>query len=279
MQRGTLTTLHSFNGSDGADSVAAVIQATDGNFYGTTVFGGRNGYGNVFKMDRAATLTTLHDFDGSYGGEPKAQLIQASDGGLYGTTSGEGAYGQGTAFRIDAAGTLTTLHSFNGSDGGMPQAALIQAADGSFYGTSPQGGPNGSGVVFRLAALADLQAGVLANLTTVKSGGTLTYSITVHNDGPGPAANVVVTDSLPEGVTLASIQRGLLACVAATRSTVTCQKEAMAYKEEDTINLTVTVHAAAGSTIRNTVSASSDRLDPNLHNNTTTLTTKVTASK
>jgi uncharacterized repeat protein (TIGR03803 family) len=48
---GTLTTLHSFtSGSDGANPVAGVIQATDGSFYGTTLQGGASGGGTVFRL-------------------------------------------------------------------------------------------------------------------------------------------------------------------------------------------------------------------------------------
>ena len=64
---GTLTTLHSFTGDDGAEPYAGLIQASDGSFYGTTSWGGASGGGTVFKMDAAGTLTTLHSFNGSDG--------------------------------------------------------------------------------------------------------------------------------------------------------------------------------------------------------------------
>ena len=141
---GTLTTLQlqrSFSGgSDGGNPYAGLIQASDGSFYGTTVFGGASGRGTVFKMDSAGTLTTLHSFSlGSDGGGPHAGLIQASDGSFYGTTTQGGAAGAGTVFNVDSASTLTTLYSFSGgSDGGNPYVgSLIQASDGSFSARHP----------------------------------------------------------------------------------------------------------------------------------------------
>ena len=46
--------------SDGTYPTGGLIQASDGNFYGTT-------YVAVFKMDAAGTLTTLHTFAGTDG--------------------------------------------------------------------------------------------------------------------------------------------------------------------------------------------------------------------
>ena len=68
-----LTTLHSFNGVDGANPRASLIQASDGTFYGTTFAGGDFGYGTVFHMETAGTLTTvtkLHSFDLNDGARP-----------------------------------------------------------------------------------------------------------------------------------------------------------------------------------------------------------------
>ena len=58
-----LTTLHSFSGADGAVPIAGLVQASDGNFYGTTAFGGTNSSGGtVFKITPSGTLTTLYSF-------------------------------------------------------------------------------------------------------------------------------------------------------------------------------------------------------------------------
>jgi uncharacterized repeat protein (TIGR03803 family) len=85
-----LTTLYTFcsppydNCPDGAYPIAGLIQATDGNFYGTTNQGGAYGYGTVFKITRSGKLTTLYSFCSQYncpdGANPSGGLIQATDG-------------------------------------------------------------------------------------------------------------------------------------------------------------------------------------------------------
>ena len=150
-----LTTLYSFAGSDGAHPDAGLVQGSDGNFYGTTEFGGaNNGNGTVFKITPSGALTTLYDFAGSDGFEPQAGLVQGSDGNFYGTTTGGGANnGKGTVFKITPSGALTTLYSFAGSDGAFPQAGLVQGSDGNFYGTTAGGGTDFAGTVFRLGVV------------------------------------------------------------------------------------------------------------------------------
>jgi uncharacterized repeat protein (TIGR03803 family) len=151
---GTLTTLHSFDGTDGAYPIAALVQDTDGNFYGTTQKGGAKGDGTVFKVTRSDTLTTLYNFCSESGCKdgalPWAALVQDTDGNFYGTTAGGGAKGDGTVFKVTRSGRLTTLHSFEGTDGQWPTAALVQGTDGNFYGTTPIGGANGDGTVFKV---------------------------------------------------------------------------------------------------------------------------------
>ena len=134
-----LTLLYSFcsqtNCSDGADPFAPLVQAANGNFYGTTFNGGTSGYGTVFAITSAGTLTTLHSFGCSDGAGPVAGLIQAKDGNFYGTTLYGGATGGGAVFEMTAAGTLTTLYSFcsrkNCADGAHPYAGHVQATDGN----------------------------------------------------------------------------------------------------------------------------------------------------
>src|SRR5437773_1023085 len=91
----TFTVLHNFDGTDGGNPEAGLVQATDGNFYGTTFFGGADGQGTVFKITPSGTLTTLYSFCSQSGCadglEPAAALVQATDGNFYGTTIGGGA--------------------------------------------------------------------------------------------------------------------------------------------------------------------------------------------
>jgi uncharacterized repeat protein (TIGR03803 family) len=162
----TFTTLHSFDSSDGAAILAGLVQATDGNLYGTAYEGGANcapdGCGTIFKITPSGTLTTLHSFcsqsnctDGEY---PEAGLIQATNGNFYGTTYQGGTNcapdGCGTIFKITPSGTLTTLYNFCSqsgcSDGYYPEAGLIQASNGDFYGTTTSGGAGGAGTVFKI---------------------------------------------------------------------------------------------------------------------------------
>jgi len=157
----TLTTLHSFDATDGADPSAALVQAANGYGYGTTNEGGAYKYGTVFKITSSGTLTTLYSFGAQSGdgGNPEAELVLATDGNFYGTTHG-GAPGTtgsfGTVFKITPSGTLTTLYDFynyGGASGAYPIAGLVQATNGDFYGTTFGGGAgpyDGMGTVFQI---------------------------------------------------------------------------------------------------------------------------------
>jgi uncharacterized repeat protein (TIGR03803 family) len=157
---GRLTTLYSFcvrvNCVDGAFPQAALIEAADGNFYGTTYQGGDgNNDGTVFQITRKGTFRTLHRFNLADGTSPLAPLVQGTDGNLYSTTYGGGMYGSGTIFEISRSGELTTLYSFckdhRCPDGYFPYGGLTQGTDGNFYGTTYVGGVNGgAGTIFSL---------------------------------------------------------------------------------------------------------------------------------
>jgi uncharacterized repeat protein (TIGR03803 family) len=141
---GVLTTLHSFDGADGAEPWAGLVQATNGDFYGTTYE-----VSTLFKITRTGTLTTVHSFNGTDGVGPIGTLIQGTDGYLYGTTQSGGTNGDGTAFKSSLGGKLTTLYDFCEGQclsGIGPVAGLVQGTDGNFYGTTS----DTNGTVFQL---------------------------------------------------------------------------------------------------------------------------------
>jgi uncharacterized repeat protein (TIGR03803 family) len=158
----TFTTLHSFEGPDGSWPSAPLAQGRDGNLYGTTLFGGANGFGTVFKIAPGGALKTLYGFcsqNGCPDGEqPWLGLVQTANGDFYGTTGGGGVNcapsGCGTIFRITPSGALTTVYSFCAqnqcADGDAPEAGLVQVPNGDFYGTTSGGGVLGGGTVFKI---------------------------------------------------------------------------------------------------------------------------------
>ena len=110
---GILTTLVSFDGSNGANPWAGLLQESDGNFYGTTLAGGNSNFGTVFKMTTSGVVTTLVTFNGSNGSFPFAELTRGNDGNFYGTTYDGGASNLGTIFRIVMPVSLNARQSGN----------------------------------------------------------------------------------------------------------------------------------------------------------------------
>jgi uncharacterized repeat protein (TIGR03803 family) len=172
---GVKTVLHSFgNGDDGANPIAAVIEASDGSFYGSTYYGGAYGEGTVFKISPAGDQTTLYSFaGGADGANPAAGLIQGTDGNFYGTTYYGGGADYGTVFRITPAGVETVLHAFGGgADGAYVDVGLVQGSDGSLYGVTASGGTGDVGTVFKI---------------TPEGVATVLYSFAGGEDGSNPA--------------------------------------------------------------------------------------------
>lgn len=156
---GGLTTLHTFQGADGAWPFGTLIQATDGHLYGTTLEGGSYtnpacggstvGCGTVFKMTPGGALTTFFSFCSTgdcSAYEPQAALLQATNGDFYTTTS----LPNGDVVKLTPQADLTVLHKFDRNDGLHLMAPLIQATDGNFYGTAPDGGYDKVGTVFQI---------------------------------------------------------------------------------------------------------------------------------
>lgn len=155
---GQLTTLHDFSGTDGANPSKEAVVGTDGNIYGTTLFGGANNSGTVYTITSQGTFTLLYSFTGGNdGAHPKCEMVEGVDGNYYGTTlDGGGSAGKkwcpgngcGTMFKITPQGTLTTLHAFNGDPEPAHPGTLIMGTDSNFYGTSFTGGTNHAGTLY-----------------------------------------------------------------------------------------------------------------------------------
>jgi uncharacterized repeat protein (TIGR03803 family) len=188
---GKFTTLYAFNGVTGRNPNDPLIQATDGNFYGTTALGGKSvqpscfgsnpSCGTVFKMTPAGKVTFIYQFDKTHGAGPIGPVVQGSDGNFYGTTSGGGdANGDGVIFKLTPLGVITVLHNFNGTDGKQPTAGLVQASDGNFYGTASAGGTKGFGTLYKITS-----AGVFSVLNNFDntSGATPEVTLFQHTTG------------------------------------------------------------------------------------------------
>ena len=223
---GVLTTLHTFCSQwpcpDGSGPWAGLIQALDGNFYGTAHAGGANNYGTAFKISPDGTLTTLHSFDGTDGEVPFAGLIQASDGNFYGTTEVGGSSGAcmngsscGNVFKMTPAGVVVSLYSFDFTDGATPQAGVVQGTDGTFYGTTLQGGTPPNGTIFNLnialGPFVELQPtiGQMGAPVTIL-GTNLTGATSVTFNGT-PATIITntgsaITTTVPTGATTGTVQ-------------------------------------------------------------------------
>lgn len=146
-KKGTHSTLHSFNSSDGLPAPAPLAVGLDGALYGTTV-------NTVFKIATSGQYTLLHTFSKSTEGNNPGGLTLGTDGLLYGATSIFGISGAGAVFTISTSGTFTIVATIDGSgyDGFNPNA-LTLGNDGNFYGTMANGGAEGfnEGTVFELA--------------------------------------------------------------------------------------------------------------------------------
>jgi uncharacterized repeat protein (TIGR03803 family) len=185
----TETVLHSFCTAtgclDGETPLAGLVQAADGNYYGTTLAGGANNFGTIFRMTPNGTLTTIYSFTGDSDGGFPTGLVQGDDGDLYGLTvdsSGNSASGYGRIFKITLAGELTILNSLKSGYVNYPNdlrgagSGLILGNDGNFYGTTLTGGTDYYGTVFRMTPGGDL--------STI-------YTFSGGSDGSHPGSSLV----------------------------------------------------------------------------------------
>lgn len=157
---GSETVLFAFEREkDGENPQGGVIADSSGNLYGTTLYGGVNNDGLVYRLAPDGSETILYAFrGGSDGNWPYGDLSMDKAGNLFGTTQYGGSHSVGTVFRISPDGTETLLHSFDPDtgEGYNPAAGVILDSRGNLYGTTFEGGHSaacmgGCGTIFRLA--------------------------------------------------------------------------------------------------------------------------------
>ena len=207
---------------------AALVQGADGALYGTTLDGGSNDAGTVFRVSTNGAFEVIASFNGD-AGRPHAGLAPGPDGAFYGTTTYGGDQGKGTVFRVTTNGILTTLASleFGAGPAGGYQEGITLGGDDAFYGTTPGGGSNDCGSVFRVTTDGRLQTltsftrtnGVwpVGRLTLGSDGalyGVTAYTFTQSNytGGPGTIFRVTTNGILtklvgccnPTGLTIGS---------------------------------------------------------------------------
>jgi uncharacterized repeat protein (TIGR03803 family) len=131
-----------------------LIQAADGDIYGTTSIGGAAQQGTIFKITPGGTLSTVYNFNPQNGLDSYSGLLQATDGNFYGETQPKSPYFVSSVFKITPTGKWTTLYVFPLDT--YPEGGLIQAADGNFYGTTELGGAYNYGTIFKITPLGSL---------------------------------------------------------------------------------------------------------------------------
>ncbi len=215
---GAESVIYSFSGdqgisgsTDAAEPYSPLLLGSDGNFYGTTAYGGTYDQGSVFRITTAGAESVIYSFSGNGGSHdstdgalPYAGLIQASDGNFYGVTEFGGLHSEGTVFRISAAGAYAELYSFSGgpigihgsTDAAQPVSALIQGSDGNFYGTSFRGGSVDSGTVFKIST-----AGVESVLYSFTGSIEGTGGTSGSTDGGGPEGMILGSNGTFYGTT------------------------------------------------------------------------------
>jgi len=173
--------------TDGSYAQGDLVRDSQGNLYGTTVYGVGNDYGTVFQVTPAGKETVLYSFTGQPDGVfPYAGLIRDAKGNLYGTTYYGGTSKFGTVYQITSTGTETVLYSFTGAsgDGANPLADLLRDPKGNLYGTTQYGvggscNPTSCGTVFELA------------LSKGKWKETVIHAFSGETDGAQPYAGLI----------------------------------------------------------------------------------------
>ena len=210
---GALTVIKNLDSATGFNNTTSgqIMQAADGNLYGTLNAGGTANQGTIFKIS-GGVFSTIYNFQGPDGGTPESRLVQAADGALYGTATNGGASSHGIVFRLTPGATpaVKTIHSFTGTGDGSQPGDLTLAANGLLYGSASTGGEKGFGSVFNTTTtgsffiVKDLNKGIHDGigpnnrLLLAKDGNY--YGTTVNITPPTLALNGTIYQMTPQGI-------------------------------------------------------------------------------
>lgn len=188
---GELTTLHVFCPvapcTDGT-TPSGIMQAADGNFYGTT-FGGGNAYGAgvLFEITPGGNFSVVHTFcsltNCADGSDPSTPPIQGIDGSLIGTAHTGGTIGGGVVYSISPTGAFNVVHTFFCSGEPCPRGygpgGVVQDPAGNLFGTTEFGGASEEGTAFEITSMHQFK---LLHSFTYGSG-TAPGDLILANDG------------------------------------------------------------------------------------------------
>jgi uncharacterized repeat protein (TIGR03803 family) len=181
---GNETVLYSFTAvnGDGQSPNGGLVRDSQGNLYGTTVYGGLSTFGTVFKLDVNGKETVLYSFAGGTDGTiPEGSMVMDPAGNLYGATADGGIAGAGTIFKVDPTGKETVLYTFeHPGDAAYPQGGLIRDKAGNLYGTATAGGKNDFGAVFKFNIKTNVE--------------TILHSFGATGDGQVPNGPLAIDD-------------------------------------------------------------------------------------
>ena len=156
-RHGEIKVLHEFGSidHDGGAPNGELTEGSDGLIYGTTLGGGEECCGTVYKMHRNGEMHVLHSFwfDGRDGYSPDSGVTEGPDGRFYGVVDGHRLNRRGLIYRVDRRGEFEIVYDFPGPEelnGREPQWALTLGRDGRLYGSTSTGGAHSAGTLFQL---------------------------------------------------------------------------------------------------------------------------------
>ncbi len=183
------TVLRNFTNSPDPQFSLAGLVLGGATLYGTSLNGGSNGLGTVFKIDtNGANFTVLHHFANSPdGANPRSRLL-LNDATLYGTAGSGGTNGGGIAFKLDTnGGGYSVIYNFSNSPLAATPYVGLTLGGSTLYGVSASGGSSNAGAVFSLG--------------TNGAGFALLHSFT-NNEGLSPQSTLALNNGKLYGATL-----------------------------------------------------------------------------